>query len=124
MDQYARMYLWQVGKDYGHGTGHGVGYFLNVHEGPCGISRGNTEPLQEGMCLSDEPGYYEEGNFGIRIENVVIVERHESNDNMLKWYNMTMAPYCRKLLKMDLLTSVEIAHIDRYHQEVFDRLKD
>lgn len=73
LDSYARKYLWEIGKDFGHGTGHGVGHYLNVHEGPCGINRSRTEELKPGMCCSDEPGYYEEGNFGIRIENVLIV---------------------------------------------------
>lgn len=76
MDILARKALWSVGLDYKHGTGHGVGHFLNVHEGPCGISRANKTPLVEGMCLSDEPGYYQDGEFGIRIENVILCMPH------------------------------------------------
>ena len=73
----ARRRLWQKGLDYAHGTGHGVGYFLNVHEGPQGISRARKVILKRGMSVTDEPGYYEAGNFGIRIENVLFVQRHE-----------------------------------------------
>lgn len=74
------------------------------------------------MCLSDEPGYYEDGNFGIRIENVDVVIKHPTLPNMITWYNMTMAPYCQNLMKMDLLTKVEIEHINTYHQEVLKNL--
>lgn len=74
LDALARRHLWQNKMDYGHGTGHGVGYFLNVHEGPHGISKFRTEPLVEGMIVSNEPGYYKAGSFGIRIENLVIVQ--------------------------------------------------
>lgn len=73
MDTLARMHLWQVGLDYKHGTGHGVGTFLNVHEGPQGIHRYSSVKLEIGMCVSDEPGYYHDGEFGIRIENVIMV---------------------------------------------------
>lgn len=70
MDTLARMHLWQAGLDYGHGTGHGVGSYLNVHEGPVGVSRGYTVEWDVGHCVSNEPGYYKDGEFGIRIENV------------------------------------------------------
>lgn len=75
-DVLARKNLWQVGKDYRHGTGHGVGSYLCVHEGPQGISRRNDVKLVEGMVVSDEPGYYEDGEFGIRIENEIMVVKH------------------------------------------------
>ena len=75
IDNYARKHLKQIGLDYEHGTGHGVGYFLNVHEGPHAISKKNEISLKEGMILSNEPGYYEKNKFGIRIENLIYVKR-------------------------------------------------
>jgi Xaa-Pro aminopeptidase len=78
IDSIARQYLWQVGEDYGHGTGHGIGHFLNVHEGPQSISPRSTIPLQHGMVTSNEPGFYLKGNFGIRIENVLLTLQHHS----------------------------------------------
>jgi len=74
MDILARKNLWEVGLDYGHGTGHGVGTYLNVHEGPNGVSRRNMTKFEIGHCVSDEPGYYKDGEFGIRIENVIMCQ--------------------------------------------------
>ena len=98
LDIMARRRLWQVGLNYNHGTGHGVGYFLNVHEGPQGISRGRKTVLQEGMNVTDEPGYYEAGAFGIRIENVLFVQKHEVFEGSLTFENVTMVPYERELM--------------------------
>ena len=84
IDNKARKYLKQIGLDYSHGTGHGVGYFLNVHEGPHAISKNNKVKFKEGMILSNEPGYYEKNKFGIRIENLIYVKKEKKNENILK----------------------------------------
>ena len=95
IDKKARRYLKQINLDYAHGTGHGVGYFLNVHEGPHAISKGNTVILQEGMVVSNEPGYYEKNNFGIRIENLIYVKKVRQK----KYFdNLTMAPIDKELI--------------------------
>lgn len=103
MDILARKALWSAGLDYKHGTGHGVGTYLNVHEGPHGISRLNRVQLVEGMCVSDEPGFYKDGEFGIRIENVIVCVKHPDHEKHLKWVNMTVAPYCRELIEVALM---------------------
>jgi len=131
VDAMARQYLWQVGLDYLHGTGHGVGSFLNVHEGPCGISwrvYPNDPGLQEGMILSDEPGYYEDGNFGIRIESLVKVVRAETKFSMpsknvfLTFQPVTVAPIQTKMILPELMTSQEIEWLNNYHQLCRDRV--
>jgi len=103
--------------DYGHGTGHGVGYFLNVHEGPHGIGKHRDEPLQEGMIVTDEPGYYESGKFGIRIENCLLVVK--KMETFLGFENITMTPYDRNLIDVNLLSKWDKEYIDQYHQIVF-----
>jgi Xaa-Pro aminopeptidase len=115
MDILARKALWAVGLDYKHGTGHGVGTFLNVHEGPQGISRHNSTKIVEGMCVSDEPGFYKDGEFGIRIENVIICEKHPQYENHYRWENMTVAPYCRELIDVSLLQADLRQYIDNFH---------
>lgn len=98
LDSLARMYLWQIGLDYRHGTGHGVGHYLNVHEGPHGISMrpsSNEHALKSGMTVTDEPGFYKEGHYGIRIENVLIVkdaklENNFGNVGFLEFENITL----------------------------------
>lgn len=122
MDILARKNLWAVGLDYKHGTGHGVGTFLNVHEGPCGISRANKCKLVEGMCVSDEPGYYQDGEFGIRIENVIVCQKHPQNPDFLMWKNMTVAPYCRELIDLEVLTPELRAYVDAFHQRCLAEL--
>lgn len=122
LDTLARLPLWADGADYDHGTGHGVGSYLNVHEGPQRISKaGSDEPLQPGMILSNEPGYYKEGAFGIRIENLVIVKRmHEAGDEreMYGFETITLAPIdCRPILKA-LLTDAEVDWLNAYHARV------
>ena len=87
-----------------HGTGHGVGSLLCVHEGPIGISRRCTVKFEEGMCVSDEPGFYKDGEFGIRIENVVMVQKHPELADFYMFENMTTAPYCRELIDTRLLS--------------------
>ena len=116
----ARKYLKEINLDYAHGTGHGVGYFLNVHEGPQGISRGNKVNFKTGMIVSNEPGYYEQGKFGIRIENLVTVKK---NSSYLKFENLTMAPIDKNLIKKTLLNKKEISWLNNYHSTVFKNLK-
>jgi Xaa-Pro aminopeptidase len=116
MDILARRRLWEVGYDYNHGTGHGVGYFLNVHEGPQSMSKYSKVVLKPGMNVTDEPGYYEAGAFGIRIENVLfVVERGSS----YAFENVTIAPYDRSLIKQSLLNESDFAYIDAYHGKVW-----
>ena len=115
MDVLARRRLWDAGLDYGHGTGHGVGHFLNVHEGPQGVSRGRTEPLLPGMNVTDEPGYYEEGEFGIRIENVLFVRESTSVPDYWEFENVTMVPYCRSMIDMAIMEERDVAYVNAYH---------
>ena len=102
-DILARMHLFQVGLNFKHGVGHGVGSMLNVHEGPIGISRPYAVEFEPGMCVSDEPGYYQDGEFGIRIENVIMVQNHPVHENSLCFENLTVAPYCRELIDKSII---------------------
>jgi Xaa-Pro aminopeptidase len=120
IDQSARKFLKDINLDYPHGTGHGVGYFSNVHEGPQAISRGNKVKFKEGMITSNEPGYYKKNHFGIRIENLVYVKRTK---NKLKFEDLTLVPIDKKLIKEKLLTIAEKNWINKYHQRVFVCLK-
>jgi Xaa-Pro aminopeptidase len=127
LDVLARQFLWQVGIDYNHGTGHGVGSFLNVHEGPQGISRtGTRAPLEPGMVISNEPGYYKTGEYGIRIESLVtVVEISPATENKaakLGFETLTLAPIDRKLIKKKLLTHDEIDWLNSYHTHVYTHL--
>ena len=121
IDKEARKYLKQIGLDYSHGTGHGVGYFLNVHEGPHAISKNNKIKFREGMVLSNEPGYYEKNKFGIRIENLVYVKKVKSKRY---FENLTMAPIDKELINQSLLNKKEIEWINSYHKQVFINLKN
>jgi len=121
IDIVARKYLKQINLDYMHGTGHGVGYFLNVHEGPQAISKGNKVRFKEGMVVSNEPGYYEKGKFGIRIENLVLVKRKK---NGYKFEDLTQAPIDKSLIQKKLLNKIEINWINNYHSKVFNNLKN
>ena len=123
----ARKALWDVGKNYGHGTGHGVGHHLNVHEGPMGITpRDIGVPLLPGNVLSNEPGYYKAGEYGIRIENLIVVHRDEelSSEDMefLRFENITFCPMDLKLIKKDIMTEDEIKWLNDYHEEVHSKL--
>ena len=120
IDIVARNPLKQINLDYPHGTGHGVGYFLNVHEGPQAISKGNFIKLKEGMILSNEPGYYESGKFGIRIENLVTIKKYKKK---IKFENLTLAPIDKSLIQKKLLTKIEINWLNSYHSKVFNKLK-
>jgi len=129
LDTLARMHLWSVGLDYGHGTGHGVGAFLNVHEGPSGISyrhNPNDPGVQEGMIFSDEPGYYESGKFGIRIETLVKVisteTKFKSATKMLTFAPITLVPIQQKLIDPKLMTQEEITWLNTYHQTCRDKV--
>jgi Xaa-Pro aminopeptidase len=122
LDAFARRGLWQAGLDYDHGTGHGVGSYLSVHEGPQRISKApNAQPMLPGMIVSNEPGYYKTGEYGIRIENLVVVqpwERDGRERDMLCFETLTLAPIDRALIDLDLLEEEEIAWLDAYHARV------
>jgi Xaa-Pro aminopeptidase len=126
LDALARYALWQAGLDFDHGTGHGVGSYLAVHEGPQRISKiANSQPLLPGMIVSDEPGYYKTGAYGIRIENLVLVQPVEiagAEREMLGFETLTLAPIDRALIDPALLTGEERAWIDRYHERVRQEL--
>ena len=119
IDKKARAALNKISLDYGHGTGHGVGFFLNVHEGPQAISKFNSVELKEGMIVSNEPGYYEEGKFGIRIENLIYVEKVK---NKLKFKNLTMAPIDKDLINKKQLTPSEKEYLLKYNLEVYSNI--
>ena len=127
IDAFARRPLWEAGLDFAHGTGHGVGAYLSVHEGPQRIAPPNypgggpTEPLRAGMIISNEPGYYKAGEYGIRIENLVLVEERSfagSNATMLGFETLTFSPIERTLIVADMLTDAERDWLDAYHAQV------
>jgi Xaa-Pro aminopeptidase len=129
LDTLARQFLWQAGVDYAHGTGHGVGSYLAVHEGPQRIApagssqSGGDEPLRPGMFLSNEPGYYKAGEYGIRIENLVLVKKVEvegAEKEMLGFETLTFAPIERRLIDVALLTGEERQWLDDYHAKVME----
>ena len=126
LDSFARQFLWVSGLDFDHGTGHGVGSYLSVHEGPARISKLGTTPLLRGMILSNEPGYYKRGEYGIRTENLVLVIEAAAVSGAEKPLNafetLTLAPIDRRLIAADMLTSEEIAWLDGYHARVADKL--
>ena len=119
IDDKARKYLKQIGLNYAHGTGHGVGYFLNVHEGPHAISKRNKINFREGMIVSNEPGYYEKNNFGIRIENLIYVKQ---NKNKMNFENLTMVPIEKDLIVKENLNYKEKRWLNNYHKDVFKNL--
>ena len=117
LDVLARQFLWQDGVTYNHGTGHGVGAYLGVHEGPIGISSRYTLPLQLGNVLSNEPGYYKTGEYGIRIENLIVVIESDK-PGFYEFETLTLAPIDRNLLDLELLTPAERNWLNAYHQQV------
>ena len=119
IDVLARKSLKEKKLDYGHGTGHGVGFFLNVHEGPQAISKLNEVKICEGMILSNEPGFYKKGSFGIRIENLVYVKKIK---NRLSFKNLTLAPIEKELINFKLLNSEEKRYLFKYHFEVYQKI--
>jgi Xaa-Pro aminopeptidase len=131
LDSFARRPLWEAGLDYAHGTGHGVGSFLSVHEGPQRISpagssqAGGDEPLAAGMILSNEPGYYKAGEYGIRIENLVLVVDRPvagAEKETLGFDTLTFAPIDRKLIVKDMLSPGELAWLNAYHAQVIEKI--
>jgi Xaa-Pro aminopeptidase len=126
LDSFARMHLWAAGLDFDHGTGHGVGSYLSVHEGPARIAKLGTAALMRGMILSNEPGYYKAGHYGVRIENLVLVSEGPAvagADKPLNHFEtLTLAPIDRRLIGLDLMTTDEIAWVDAYHANVRDTL--
>lgn len=141
LDVLARKALWEVGKDYGHGTGHGVGAALNVHEGPHSISPRwtNKEVLKKGMVTSNEPGFYDDGNFGVRIENLLeivdVAATEEVNGGIpplkkqkkelktfLKFAHLTQIPIQKSLINIDIMTDVDLDWLDAYHAEVLQKV--
>src|SRR3954469_18210763 len=131
LDSFARRPLWEAGLDYAHGTGHGVGSFLAVHEGPQRISpvgsaqSGGDEPLQAGMIISNEPGYYKTGEYGIRIENLVLVVPREiegAEKEMLGFETLTFAPIDRRLIDAEMLEPEELVWLNCYHAHVLARI--
>ena len=121
IDVNARKYLKQIGLNYAHGTGHGVGYFLNVHEGPHAISKRNKINFQEGMIVSNEPGYYEKNKFGIRIENLIYVKKNREGDMIFE--NLTMAPIDKNLIISESLNKNQKKWLNDYHKTVFKNLR-
>ncbi|KAF3060068.1 putative Xaa-Pro aminopeptidase P [Daldinia childiae] len=131
LDVLARQHLWLQGLDYRHGTGHGVGSYLNVHEGPIGIGtrvQYSEVSLSAGNVISNEPGYYEDGSFGIRIENIIMVKEVQTKYKFgdkpyLGFEHVTMVPYCRKLIDPNLLTSEEKAWLNDYNADIWNKTK-
>lgn len=123
LDVLARQYLWQDGLNYDHGTGHGVGSFLSVHEGPCGISKRAHQELVPGMILSNEPGFYKAGEYGIRIENLMLVEEAKEN-NFLQFKTLTLAPIDLDLVDFSILTAQEKTWLSAYHQKILEIFAD
>ena len=119
IDFRARKFLKEGGLDYDHGTGHGVGFYLNVHEGPQSISKLNKIKMREGMVLSNEPGYYKKGAFGIRIENLLYIKRKKNN---LFFENLTLAPIDKELVNFQLLSKNEKNYLFKYHVNVYSKL--
>lgn len=134
LDPLARQHLWQLQLDYAHGTGHGVGCYLCVHEGPQRIARGGPAtlvPLVPGMVVSNEPGFYWPDHWGIRIENLCLVTSCEEDKPVtdlgfgpfLQFEDLTLAPYCRRLIEVDQLDAVEVRQINAYHERVYQQLQ-
>ena len=121
IDVRARKFLKKINLDFNHGTGHGVGFFLNVHEGPQSISKYNTVKIKEGMILSNEPGFYEKGKFGIRIENLLFVKKYKKK---LFFENLTLAPIDKDLIEFKKLNKDEKRYLFKYHMSVYSKLSN
>ena len=128
LDSLARAALWKAGLDFDHGTGHGIGSYLSVHEGPQRISKTGNAALKPGMIISNEPGYYKTGHFGIRIENLLLVSKAQKlkggDRAMLGFETLTFAPIDRRLIDTKLLTREELHWVDSYHAEVLSKLEN
>ena len=123
IDSLARYFLWQKGLDYGHGTGHGVGHFSSVHEGPQGITKKNTVILEENMIISIEPGYYKEGSFGMRIENLYAVRKSSKFDGFLEFDMLTMVPIETSLIDFNTMDKDEIEWLANHNRVAIDAVK-
>ena len=127
IEAIGRMPLWLAGQDFNHGLGHGVGAYLSVHEGPQRLARTSHVPFEPGMILSNEPGYYREGAFGIRIENLIVaqeapaLETSDPEREMLSWRTLTFAPIDRRLVNVAMLTPCEKDWLNAYHREVVEK---
>ena len=121
LDTLGRVALWSEGKDYAHGTGHGVGHVLSVHEGPISISKISECIIEPGMVISNEPGYYKKGVYGIRIENLEVV-KEKTNKDFLRFENLTRVPLELNLIDKQMLSSFEINWINDYHNKVYQDL--
>lgn len=122
IDILARQFLWQAGVTYSHGTGHGVGAYLGVHEGPVGISPRSATPFEAGNVISNEPGYYKTGAYGIRIENLITVIESAEFPGYLEFETLTLAPIDKRLIRKSLLTEAERAWLDAYHHRVWKEI--
>ena len=127
LDPLARYALWLAGQDFNHGTGHGVGAFLSVHEGPQRIARVSEVPLEAGMILSNEPGYYREGAFGVRLENLIVVQPAPAlpggDDRVqLSFETLTFAPFDRRLILTEMMAPGDLDWLNAYHAEVLAKL--
>nr|WP_321406817.1 aminopeptidase P family protein [uncultured Carboxylicivirga sp.] len=125
LDLAARHAMWQTARNYGHGTAHGIGFFLNVHEGPMSIRQEyNNRVIEPGMVMSDEPAFYREGLYGIRTENVMVCKEWMTNEygRFLQFETLTLCPIDTKLIEKSLLTETEIRWINNYHQQCFEKL--
>ncbi|MDR3187395.1 MAG: aminopeptidase P family protein [Holosporaceae bacterium] len=121
LDSLARQFLWQYSSDYSHSTGHGIGYALNVHEGPCAISSHNETPLQTGMVLSNEPGYYRGNSFGIRLENMMVVRTEP--DGFLSFETISLVPFDAKFIRKEMLGAEEISWLKAYNKKTIASLE-
>lgn len=121
-DILARRHLFTAGLDYNHGTGHGIGSMLCVHEGPQGVNSRTTVEFKEGMVVSNEPGFYKDGEFGIRIENAIMVVQHPNHEDRLCFENLTVAPYARELLDLSIVSDDYLDHINAHHAKCRDLL--
>jgi Xaa-Pro aminopeptidase len=125
LDAFARRPLWEAGLDFDHGTGHGIGSYLSVHEGPQRLSKIGHTPLEPGMMLSNEPGYYKEGHYGIRLENLILVEKltiQGAEREMYGFETLTFAPFDRHAIEKSLLTPDELHWLNAYHQSVLEKI--
>jgi len=128
IEAVGRMPLWLAGQDFNHGLGHGVGAYLSVHEGPQRLSRVSQVPLEPGMILSNEPGYYREGAFGLRLENLIVVQEAsalpggDAERAMLDWRTLTFVPFDRRLIVVEMLTTPERDWLNAYHAEVTEKI--
>lgn len=124
LDALARQHLWRAGLNYDHGTGHGVGSYLGVHEGPHRLASGSLVPFEPGMIISNEPGLYLSGQYGIRIESLLVVRISDEAESFLEFAPLTLVPIDRRLIEVGLLDNQERTWLDGYHQQVFDTLSE